>query len=64
MTKVVRVGNINIGGGRPFALIAGPCVIESQELCLEIAVMSVMFARSWGFRISSKHRSTRQTGHL
>jgi len=38
MTKVVRVGNINIGGGRPFALIAGPCVIESQELCLEIAV--------------------------
>lgn len=38
MTRVVKVGDVNIGGGRPFALIAGPCVIESLELCLEIAV--------------------------
>lgn len=37
MTRIVKVGNVEIGGGRPFALIAGPCVIESYELCLDIA---------------------------
>jgi 2-dehydro-3-deoxyphosphooctonate aldolase (KDO 8-P synthase) len=36
MTRIVKVGNVEIGGGRPFALIAGPCVLESKELCLEI----------------------------
>lgn len=37
MTRVVKVGDVSIGGGGPFALIAGPCVIESPELCLEVA---------------------------
>jgi len=32
MAKVVKItGNIKIGGKEPLALIAGPCVIESQE---------------------------------
>ncbi|MCF0253142.1 MAG: 3-deoxy-8-phosphooctulonate synthase [Duodenibacillus sp.] len=26
-----------IGGGRPFYLIAGPCVIESRQMCIDIA---------------------------
>ena len=26
-----------MGGGRPFALIAGPCVIENRDLCREVA---------------------------
>jgi 2-dehydro-3-deoxyphosphooctonate aldolase (KDO 8-P synthase) len=30
-TQTVRVGSIEIGGGRRFALIAGPCVIENDE---------------------------------
>jgi 2-dehydro-3-deoxyphosphooctonate aldolase (KDO 8-P synthase) len=33
----VRVGGVRFGGGRPFALIAGPCVIESREHCLRHA---------------------------
>jgi 2-dehydro-3-deoxyphosphooctonate aldolase (KDO 8-P synthase) len=33
-TKSVKVGNIVIGGGRPLAVIAGPCVIESRESAL------------------------------
>ncbi len=37
MTKEVKVGNIWIGGGRELVLIAGPCVIESEEICLETA---------------------------
>lgn len=37
MTRKITVGNVEIGGVAPFALIAGPCVMESPELCLEIA---------------------------
>jgi 2-dehydro-3-deoxyphosphooctonate aldolase (KDO 8-P synthase) len=33
----VRVGEIHIGRGNPLILIAGPCVIESQENALEVA---------------------------
>lgn len=32
----VRVGNFQIGGGEPLALLAGPCVLESLERCLLI----------------------------
>lgn len=35
--KRVRVGNIEIGAGRPLAVIAGPCVIESRESALNHA---------------------------
>ncbi|MGM9572143.1 MAG: 3-deoxy-8-phosphooctulonate synthase [bacterium] len=34
---MVKVRDIEIGQGRPLALIAGPCVIESRELCFEVA---------------------------
>ncbi|OGL44855.1 MAG: 3-deoxy-8-phosphooctulonate synthase [Candidatus Schekmanbacteria bacterium RBG_16_38_11] len=37
ITKTVKVGNIGIGNGNPFLLIAGPCVIESRKSCIEIA---------------------------
>jgi len=33
----VRVGSIAIGRGCPLVLVAGPCVIESEKLCLEVA---------------------------
>jgi 2-dehydro-3-deoxyphosphooctonate aldolase (KDO 8-P synthase) len=33
----VRVGSIAIGQGCPLVLVAGPCGIESVELCLEVA---------------------------
>ncbi|MBL9079903.1 MAG: 3-deoxy-8-phosphooctulonate synthase [Planctomycetes bacterium] len=47
--RAVQVGNVRFGGGLPFALIAGPCVIESrdhtlrhaealQRICAEAAV--------------------------
>ncbi len=31
VTETVHVGSVEIGGGRRFALIAGPCVIENDE---------------------------------
>lgn len=36
-TKVINIENIKIGGGNPFVLIAGPCVIENRDLILSTA---------------------------
>jgi 2-dehydro-3-deoxyphosphooctonate aldolase (KDO 8-P synthase) len=36
-TRGVRVGAVEIGGGAPLALIAGPCVIESRDAALRHA---------------------------
>lgn len=33
----VQVGEVILGGGRPFVLIAGPCVIESRDSALDHA---------------------------
>jgi 2-dehydro-3-deoxyphosphooctonate aldolase (KDO 8-P synthase) len=37
VSKKVSIGNIEIGGGRPLAVIAGPCVIESRESAMKHA---------------------------
>lgn len=36
-TKVVKVGNVEIGGGNRIALIAGPCVLEDWDTVIRIA---------------------------
>ena len=36
-SKIVSVGKIKIGGGNPFVLIAGPCVVENRALTLTTA---------------------------
>jgi 2-dehydro-3-deoxyphosphooctonate aldolase (KDO 8-P synthase) len=35
--KVIEIGNLELGAGKPLAVIAGPCVIESQESALRHA---------------------------
>ena len=47
--KIVKVGNIKIGGNAPFVLIAGPCVIEDKKTTLTIAGKLRDIAR--GFKI-------------
>ena len=37
MTRQVKIANFSLGGGAPLLLIAGPCVIESEELTERIA---------------------------
>ncbi len=37
MTKEIPIKNVKIGGGNPIVLIAGPCVIESEEKTLRAA---------------------------
>ncbi len=36
-TSVIALGHWKLGGNNPLFLIAGPCVIESESHCLEIA---------------------------
>jgi len=45
----VRItGSIAVGPGRPLLVIAGPCVIESEQMCLEIARQLLAICRSQG----------------
>jgi 2-dehydro-3-deoxyphosphooctonate aldolase (KDO 8-P synthase) len=37
LTKLVQIGDVAVGAGRPLAVIAGPCVIESKESALRHA---------------------------
>ncbi|MEO0272785.1 MAG: 3-deoxy-8-phosphooctulonate synthase [candidate division WOR-3 bacterium] len=37
ITKTIEVRNIKIGGNNPIVLIAGPCVIESEDLVMRTA---------------------------
>jgi 2-dehydro-3-deoxyphosphooctonate aldolase (KDO 8-P synthase) len=36
-TREIRIENVTIGGRQPLAFIAGPCVIETEEITLRIA---------------------------
>ncbi len=45
----VQAGSIAIGGGAPLALIAGPCVIESEQHAHDIAASVAEIARRTGF---------------
>ncbi len=36
-TKVVKIKDVEIGGGKKLVLIGGPCVIESEKLNMEVA---------------------------
>jgi 2-dehydro-3-deoxyphosphooctonate aldolase (KDO 8-P synthase) len=45
----VQAGSIVIGGGAPLALIAGPCVIESEQHAHDIAGSVAEIARRTGF---------------
>jgi 2-dehydro-3-deoxyphosphooctonate aldolase (KDO 8-P synthase) len=38
MVKEIQIGDIKVGGVQPLTLIAGPCAIESKDLCYEIGV--------------------------
>ena len=37
MTRRIRINDLEIGGSQPFALIAGPCVIETEKIALDTA---------------------------
>jgi len=46
--KPIQVGGVTIGGGAPLVLIAGPCVIESENHAIETALAVRDIARRTG----------------
>ena len=46
MTNIVNVGGVKIGGNKSLVLIAGPCVIESRNACMELAKRLVQLAHT------------------
>ncbi len=52
--RVVRVGEITIANHLPFALIAGPCAIESRAHALEVASALRELSDSTGVRVIYK----------
>jgi len=49
-----KIGHVDIGLGGPLFVIAGPCVIESERGCLDIADRLVQIAQSTGTGIIFK----------
>jgi 2-dehydro-3-deoxyphosphooctonate aldolase (KDO 8-P synthase) len=72
MARTVKIRDIGIGGRQGLALIAGPCVIESRKLCLDLAGRLARLAQEEGipliFKASydkanrSSHKSFRGPG--
>ncbi len=54
MTHEVRIGPVRVGGGAPLALIAGPCVIESEDLVLSVAEHLARLADRLGLAVVFK----------
>jgi 2-dehydro-3-deoxyphosphooctonate aldolase (KDO 8-P synthase) len=52
--RPVEIANLRCGGGSPLLWIAGPCVIESRELTLDIADRLAAMARRLGIQLVFK----------
>jgi len=65
VTKKVKVGDVEIGGGNPLAIIAGPCVIESRDSALKHATLLKQAAERAGVPYifkSSYDKANRSSG--
>ena len=47
--NTVAIDNFAVGVGHPLAVIAGPCVIESLDLCRQVAAHALAVCRELGF---------------
>ncbi len=66
MTKELTVGSVKIGGGRPLVLIAGPCVIESEDASLRHAERLMTICNGLGMPLifkSSYDKANRTSIH-
>lgn len=46
MAKQIKIKNVKIGVNAPLALIAGPCVIENEKICLNTAEQILKITKS------------------
>lgn len=63
MANTVKINNIEIGGNRPFVLIAGPCVVENEEITLRTAETVFKMANELGipFIFKSSYKKANRT---
>jgi 2-dehydro-3-deoxyphosphooctonate aldolase (KDO 8-P synthase) len=61
-----QIGDITVGGGRPFIFIGGPCVVESaqhaMDLAIELAAVSARVKVPFVFK-ASYDKANRTSGH-
>lgn len=65
MTREVQIGNLTLGSGAPLLLVAGPCVIESEDHLLRVgeAIRTVCEARRVPFVLKSSYdKANRSSG--
>jgi 2-dehydro-3-deoxyphosphooctonate aldolase (KDO 8-P synthase) len=62
-TKTISIGSVQIGGGNPLALIAGPCVVENREIILQTAktILSILNRINIPFIFKSSYRKANRT---
>lgn len=53
-TRKVTAGHVEIGGDAPLAFICGPCVIESEKLCMTVAEKIKKISERRGFSVIFK----------
>ncbi len=65
MTREVVVRDLALGGDNPLALIAGPCVIESEQSCLALAKELKNITRELGipFIFKASYDKANRTSH-
>jgi 2-dehydro-3-deoxyphosphooctonate aldolase (KDO 8-P synthase) len=64
-TREVNVAGVKIGGGNPLVLIAGPCVIEGADACMDTARLVKLAAAQAGIALifkSSFDKANRTSG--
>ena len=61
MSHVVKVAGLKVGAGQPLFLIAGPCVIESEEHALKLASAEQPFAVTCAMQPQQRIASSVQT---
>jgi len=54
MPDALKVADVTFGGGRPFVLIAGPCVMEGEEHTLSIARHLLQLKNELGIQVVFK----------
>lgn len=66
LTRQVQIGQLTLGGGAPLLLVAGPCVIESEDHLLRVgeAIRTVCEACRIPFVLKSSYdKANRSSGH-
>jgi 2-dehydro-3-deoxyphosphooctonate aldolase (KDO 8-P synthase) len=66
ITRQIRIGELTLGGGAPLLLVAGPCVIESEDHLLRTgeAIKAVCEARGVPFILKASYdKANRSSWH-